>query len=204
LALYGAAALAAAFIGATVLIGSDWALPASFAAGTGSALALVIAAALIRTAVGSGVPSRRVARGLGAVVLSPMPSRLLAWGCGWLAAYFALKSASGAFNSSGGGGDMSEAAGEALAAVGAVIAASAFSGRTEGRNDVLGRAAIVIGLGFFITAVGLFLQTPSLDASTWLEAVSFLGLSVAAGCGAAAFRLEEHHGSYLAGLPNPG
>jgi membrane protein implicated in regulation of membrane protease activity len=72
---------------------------------------------------------------------------------------------------------------------------------------MLGWAAFVIGVGFLITGVGLFLQVPyAHDASTWSEAVSFLVLSVGAGYAAAAFlrRLEQGHSSYLSGLPNPG
>lgn len=224
-ALYGAAALAAGFTGATALSDGDWVLPGSYTAGAGSALALVVAAALIRSAVRSGVPSRRVARGIKVVVLSPVSPRLLAWGAGWLAAYFALRAVGGAFDlrvlvddrslndalgplpRSLSGGLVTEVAGEGVAAVGAAFAAFAFSGGMARRDGMLGVAAIGIGLGFLITAAGLFLQASySHDASAWLESASFAVLSVAAGCGAAAFLLglEQRHGSDLAGLPNPG
>jgi hypothetical protein len=218
-ALYGAAALAAAFIGATVLSYSYWALPASFTAGAGSALALVVAAVLIRTAVRSGIPSRRVSQGIKAVVLSPISPRLLAWGCGWLAVYFALKAADGVFDlgalrnalsplpGSLSGGLVTEAAGAVVTAVGAAIAALAFSRWKARRDGMLGVAAIAIALGFLIIAAGLFLQAAySHDAGDLAEGVSYLVLAVAAGCGAAAFsrQLEQRHGSNFAGLPHPG
>ena len=71
---------------------------------------------------------------------------------------------------------------------------------------MLGVAAIGIGLGFLITAAGLFLQAFYYhDGSDWLQAVSFAVLAGAAGCGAAAFlpRLEQRHGPDLPVLPDP-
>ena len=117
-----------------------------------------------------------------------------------MALYFALRAASdaldlgwlpdavGPLSGSLIAGVVTAAVGEAVAAVGAAIAAWAFFGRAGRRDEMLRVAAIGIGLGLLIAAAGLILEARYFhDTVIWLDAASTFVLSVAAGCGAAAF-----------------
>lgn len=169
----------------------------------GSALALVVAAALVGLAMGSASSSGR-----------------LALGCVGLTLYFALGATGDAYHLSWvldltlphgripGSitvGLATSAGGKAVAALGAAIAVGAFAGRVERRNATLAVAAIGLALGFLLDAVGqIILLYLSGSTDRWLDTVASILLAVAAGVGAAFWRpLQQRHGPDLAVLADP-
>jgi hypothetical protein len=119
-----------------------------------------------------------------------------------------------------------QAAGAAVGAIGAVLAAIAFlrSGpdgerrRLATRDGLLALAATIVGLGYFVTAIGAMVYAGSVSsvetdskeqAANWLGGVSYLVLLAAAICAADAFwvsrrELEQGDGSDSPAFADPG
>jgi hypothetical protein len=192
--------------------------------------------------VGAAAAAAFVCAGLVAAVAflsttdSPRRDRMLGWAAFGLAAYFVLTFVSlllyavgysrGPAPSGFIGGLALQAAGAAVAAGGAVAAALAFLGsgpederqRLVARDGLLAIAAMDIGLGYLVTAIGALVYAGSISdfetdtkevAANWLSGVNYLGLMCAAICVGVAFRisrraLEERDGPDPVAFADPG
>jgi hypothetical protein len=227
---FGLSALAAALIDVVESWGSlfePWEFKAGGIANSAAALSLVIAAMLVLIGV-----------------LSARSDGLLGWGSVGLAGWAGLLATVYSFDLAGylsfrfvhipgevTWGFGTRAGGHAVVGVAAVAAAIAFfkaNGRRRRgepwaarREGALETAAIVFGVGFLFSSVGLMLLATQVngdgreEARYWLMAVAQLFLAFAAACGAVGFfrsrrdaerrgRLEDGDGPDLAALPDPG
>ena len=224
---FGVSTLVAALIELIESWGSffePWEFKADGIAESAAAASLVIAALLVLIGV-----------------LAARPDRLLGWGSVGLAGWAGLLATGYSFQLAGylrfgqipsevTWGFGTHAGGYALTGVAAVVAAVAFfkaSGRRKRgepwaarREGALGTAAIVFGVGFLVSSVGLMLLASQIngvgreEASYWLMAVGQLFLAFAAVCGAIGFfssrgdaerrgRLEDGDGPDLSPLADP-
>lgn len=179
-----------------------WKFLAAQAAAAADGFAVLVAALLVAVAF-----------------LSNRPGRRLGWACLALAGHFALAATGFAFELAGFydlgpftpgarlvGALVTVATGNLLAAIAALVGATAFSPGRSTRNRRLGVAAIVFVAGFLATMAGFIVfATGGASASICLEATFPFLLAVAAAVGAVAFfrGLEQGDGPDLAVLPDP-
>lgn len=119
-----------------------------------------------------------------------------------------------------------QSAGSAVGAAGAALAGIAFLRpgpdgerlRVAARDGLLVGAAVIVGLGYLVTAIGALIYAGSLSsvetggkqvAANWLTGVGYLGLTAAAICAGVAFMIsrrtsEQRDGSDSGALADPG
>ena len=166
---------------------------ASAAVEAASSLAFLAAGALVAVAFLPSAPGRSSETALGWAGIG-----LALFFCFFsVSAFLALVGYSD-FHTAGGitAGVGVEAAGALVGAAGAVIGGLAFLTSDSGRDGLLAAAAVALGVGFLVVAVGDMVYASSYTtfqdgkavAADWLEAISWLGLMFAAGYAALGFR----------------
>jgi hypothetical protein len=195
-------------------LNSPWAPIASNIAAPAGHAALVIAAVLAAIALGRRPRDRFL--GFACLALSGYLGLLAAEAAFQVVAYGEFGQRPGEVTA----GLATAAVGYAVTAAAALIAAAAFIGaagrRRAGepwnarRDGALGSAARVLAAGFLVAAIGGMVFAGSQFARTvpgdaWLKNAYVLGLSLAAACGAIAFRpgLEDRDRPDLGALADP-